>query len=120
MKNLGKALLVGASMLWATSAVAGNQDFSLTNKTGYQIDRIYVSPSNSTSWDEDVMGRDALANGEAVDISFDNSENTCKWDLKAVYNDGEEAVWEGFNLCEISKITLHYNANTGVTSATYE
>lgn len=120
MKAIFKALVIGASMLCATAAMAGEQDFSLTNKTGYQINEIYVSPSKTDDWEEDVMGVDALANGESVDIEFNVGERNCNWDLKAVYDDGEEVVWFGFNLCEVSSITLFYNDKTGETSAQYE
>ncbi|MGC2855443.1 hypothetical protein ACM64Y_08210 [Novispirillum sp. DQ9] len=120
MMGMAKALLVGATMLWATSAVAGDQDFRLTNKTGYQINEIYVSSAKTDDWEEDVMGRDALPNGDYVDIEFSKGERSCKWDLKAVYDDGEEAIWYDFNLCEIRKITLRYNDKTGETTAIYE
>lgn len=118
MTRFGRIFLVGAALAFAGVAQAGTQDFTLTNATGYQIDRIYVSPTAEASWQEDVMGSDALADGEGVEISFDAPDGQCMWDLKAVYNDGEEAVWIGFNLCTISSITLHYD--NGTTSATYE
>ncbi len=35
-------------------------------------------------------------------------------------DDGSAMVWEGFDLCEIDKITLRYNRKTGVTSAETE
>lgn len=118
--KLGTALIAGIALTWASTAYAGNQDFRLVNKTGYDIHEVYVSAASTNSWEEDVMGRDALVNGSSVDISFANSENACKWDLKAVYEDGEEAVWDNFDLCTISKITIFYNQSTGVTSAEYE
>ncbi len=118
MIRFGRIFLVGAILAMAGAAQAGTQDFTLTNATGYQIDSIFVSPTTQSSWEDDVMGRDALADGEAVDITFDAPDGQCMWDLKAVYNDGEEAVWIGFNLCTLSSITLHYD--NGTTSATYE
>lgn len=118
MIRFSRIFLVGAILAFAGAAQAGTQDFSLTNATGYQIDSIFVSPTTEASWQEDIMGRDALADGEAVDITFDAPDGQCMWDLKAIYNDGEEAVWIGFDLCTISSITLHYE--NGTTSATYE
>lgn len=121
MMILGKALLAGLGMmLWSSVAMAGDQDFRLVNATGYQIDSIFVSSSRTTEWEEDVMGRDALADGDAVDISFSAGERGCLFDLLAVYNDGEEAVWERFDLCTISQIILQYDRAGGTTTATYE
>lgn len=117
---LGAATLV-AGLAFAGSAMAqGKQDFTLVNKTGYRIDKVYVSPSSSDDWDEDVLGRDVLGNGESVHIRFNRATKTCKWDLKVVYDDDEKAEWDGFDLCQISTINIHYNRSTGQTSATYE
>jgi hypothetical protein len=35
-------------------------------------------------------------------------------------DDGSEVVWEGFDLCEINKITLKYNRSTKEVSADTE
>jgi hypothetical protein len=120
-----KQILVGvaATALLAFSAIpaiAGQQDFALVNATGYTIDKLYVAPSSSDSWEEDVLGRDQLANGESTNITFSRSESTCKWDIKVVYDDGEAVQWHNANLCNISKITLHYNKSSGDTSASAE
>lgn len=115
-----KAFVIGASLFWASAAMAGNQDFTLVNATGYQIDSVYVSSSKTNDWEEDIMGKDALADGEAVEIEFSTGTRGCKFDLKAVYDDKEEAIWTGFDLCSLSKITLYYNSNTGATTAVHD
>lgn len=98
-------------------AHAGDQDFKLVNKTGYQIDSVYVSEASSRSWGRDVMGRDALAEDESVDISFSRAAQACRWDLKVKYNDGDEATWQNLNLCNISRVTLFWNDKTQKTTA---
>jgi len=115
-----KAAVVSAALTLAivpASAFAGQQDFTIVNKTGYTFKNIHVSEANNNSWDEDVLGRDVLENGESLDVSFGKSEKTCIWDMKVTYDDGETAVWEDLNLCKISKLTLRWNKSTGVTSA---
>ncbi|MEX0760025.1 MAG: hypothetical protein WD100_10635 [Tistlia sp.] len=120
MKIVGKALLVGACLLWSASAQAGAQDFQLLNETGYQIDYVYLSAVDEQDWEEDVMGEDALPTGEAVDIEFAGGDDRCLWDLKAIYNDGDEAVWGGIDLCRIARITLYYNSSEARTWAVTE
>ncbi len=100
--------------------IAGDQDFTLKNKTGYEISEVYVSPSKSAEWEEDVLGRDVLGDGESVDITFSRKTKSCNWDMKVVYTDKTEAIWDSFNLCEVSKIKIFYNHKTDETSATYE
>ena len=117
-KMLAAAALIGCAL--ATPAVAGQQDFVLLNDTGYTIEEVYVSPSRAQTWEEDVLGRDVLADGTRTKIRFDRSEDSCLWDLKAVYEDGETAEWQGFNLCEVSVVAISYDEETGTTTARYE
>lgn len=115
---LASALLLAAS---TSAALAGSkQDFDLVNKTGYTIDEVYVAPSSSDDWEEDVLGDGVLANGKTTHIRFKRAGNTCKWDLKVVYTDKETAEWEEFDLCTTSKIIIHYDRKSGETSAEYE
>lgn len=104
----------------AVSAAQGKQDFTLINNTGYTINEVYVSPTSANDWEEDVLGRDTLDNRQKVDIHFTRADKTCKWDLKVVYDDGEEAEWEAFDLCTVSSIAIKYDRKSGETSAEYE
>ena len=97
------------------------QDFDLINKTGYEIREVYVSPSRSDDWEEDVLGTGTLPDGNRVHIKFHRSTTTCEWDLKVVYTvDESSAEWEKINLCEVEKITIHYDRKSGVTRATFD
>jgi len=118
MRNFALAVLAGLFM--TGTALAGQQDFKLINDTGYTIKEIYVSPAKSDDWEEDVLGRDVLGDGEQTRITFSRDTDSCLWDMKAVYEDGDTAEWTGFNLCEVSVIAVHYDAKTNTTSATYE
>ncbi|RYD51665.1 MAG: argininosuccinate lyase [Sphingomonadales bacterium] len=116
-------LLLAASLLFAATAapaLASDEVLHLNNRTGYTISEIYIAPTSTDNWEEDIMGDDALAPNTSVNVDFSRSEDTCKWDLKAVYDDGTNAVWKNIDLCKISTITMFYNAETDVTSAKYE
>lgn len=98
-----------------------NLDFELVNKTGYDINEIFVSPTKMKDWGEDIMGRDVLLDGESVDIAFDTEESERKWDIYVTWVGYDEDVyWTGFDLSKISKITLYYNNKTGKTWAETE
>lgn len=117
MKSL---FVTAAALLLATPALASDETLHVTNKTGYTINEIYIAPASTTNWEEDIMGEDALITDTSVEIDFSKSEDTCKWDLKAVYDDGTSAVWYNIDLCKISSITMFYNPETDKTSARYE
>ena len=88
------------------------------NRTGYGIDEVYVSAAKAKTWGDDVMGTDTLQDGTKVTIEFEHSATACMWDLKIVFSDQEEAIWEGFNLCKVSEITLKYEGKR--PTATYK
>ena len=98
------------AMIVTATAVArsGKQDFVLHNETGVEIHELYVSPTTTDDWEEDVLGVDTLPAGESVKITFEDREHRAKWDLKVVDSKGNSIEWENLNLIEISDVTLHY------------
>lgn len=106
-------ILIGLSllaMIVTTTAVArsGKQDFVLHNETGVEIHELYVSPTTTDEWEEDVLGVDTLPDGDSVKVTFDDREKNSKWDLKVVDSKGNSIEWRNLNLIEISEVTLHY------------
>lgn len=84
------------------------QDFTLVNKTGVEIHKVYISPHDKDDWEEDILGKDTLPNGETVDIKFHRSESAENWDLRVEDSKGTAIEWENLNLLKISKLTLYY------------
>jgi len=115
MKNLvskTKAIIaLGVIVIFVTAtalARAGKQDFVLHNETGVEIHEVYVSPVSSDDWEEDVLGKETLSNGESVKITFDDRDKHSHWDLKVTDGKGNSIEWHDLNLVEISEVTLHY------------
>ena len=89
-------------------ARAGKQDFILHNATGVEIHELYVSPHDSDDWQDDVLGKDTLPDGESVKITFDDHEKAVKWDLKIVDGKGTSIEWENLDLTKIAEVTIHF------------
>ena len=106
----------GAALFFGT-ALAGDQDFVLINKTGYEINKVFGREAGTRDWGSDVLGRDTLDDGENVKIVFDHDENTCRWDLQVVYSDNDRATWTNLNLCKIGKVTLFWDRKNEKTTA---
>ena len=96
----------------------GKQDFTLVNDTGFPIYKVFVSPADDNSWEDDVLGKDVLPEDAHVDIHFSHRAHADLWDLKVVDADGDEYVWEDFDLTTISKITIQWDGEN--TSASWE
>ena len=83
------------------SSTASNEDldFTLVNKTGYDIKAVSVGPTGEKDWtpeDEILKGRN-FPNGASLDIKFHPKEKAAKWDLKIEWSDGDPSVeWLGF------------------------
>lgn len=109
-----------STVVAAGSAFAGDADFTLLNRTGYTLREVYVSPSHKNAWGKDRMGDGFLDNGKSRLFKF-SDKSACKQDLKVVFDDDDsEVIWEEFDLCELSKITLKYNRKTREVSADTE
>jgi ABC-type sulfate transport system substrate-binding protein len=122
MSILKRTLLAVATVAALTSSIsfAGKADFTLVNRTGYDIREVYLSASNRNSWGNDRMGEFVLEKGKSRLFKF-NASAACKQDLKVVFDDDESEVeWTDFDLCETNKITLKYNRRTKEVSADSE
>lgn len=107
MKRVLQVLGILFCLALGTPAFAGYQDFDIVNKTGYDIYYVYVSASNDDDWGEDVMDEDVLEAGQTVHIRFSGSSNQDMWDIMVEDGDGNQTTWEGFDLSEVSKVTLY-------------
>ncbi len=97
------------------------QDFKLVNKTGYELKALYVAPSKSDQWGDDILGQDVVGDGQVVNVHFSPAAKTCKWDLKVTYTDDDSnAVWTNIDLCTVEKISIFYDRKNDVTKATLD
>jgi hypothetical protein len=110
-----KRFLIIAALFAAVAASAAAQvfDFTLINKTGYTIDKVFVSPADDDDWGEDVLGVDQLPNGRQVEIEFDSVYEAVllafgidKYDLMAEYEDGSTDEFYDLKLEDIIQLTL--------------
>jgi hypothetical protein len=110
-----------ASFAASGTSFANDADFVLKNKTGYQIDEVYVSKHSSGSWGSDVMGKGALGEDEKVTIVFPHGNGACHFDIKVKYHDDNStAAWSDINLCETESISLYWDAKNQVSRAVLE
>ena len=126
IKSLGLNLFFALTLVLGASGLAladSDLDFTLVNKTGYDIKKIFIAPSSQDEWSEEdrVKLPGSIRDGNSVDVTFNSKASANKWDLKIVWVDGGDSVeWHSFNLTKISKITLFYNNKTEETTAETE
>ncbi|MGO4853776.1 hypothetical protein [Phaeovulum sp. W22_SRMD_FR3] len=104
-----RSILV-AGLLIATTAVptlALDRRVKIVNNTGYTMTEFYGSNKGTDSWEEDILGADVLPSGSSVMINFNDSSGYCKFDFKAVFEDGDELVRQNVNVCELGTFTYN-------------
>src|SRR5436305_10779355 len=112
--KIALALAVIATFVTASAfARVGKQDFTLHNQTGVEIHSLHVSPHSTDDWEEDVLGKDTLASGDSVKVTFDDRDKHVLWDLKVTDKDGNALEWYDLNLIEIEEVTLDWVAAKG-------
>lgn len=112
MRRSVLAVLAALPLVVALAPAAeaqGRQDFALVNSTGYQINEIYIGPSSSPNWGRDLLGRNVLQNGQVFNVRFPQQSPECAWDIKVVYDDGDQSQLMQVNLCRVSRITMFWD-----------
>jgi hypothetical protein len=101
--RLPPAVLLAAAL--AAPASAQDVTYELVNGTGLTLVYVYTSPVDVTSWGADVLGAEVLGPGEAGTVLIADGSAQCDYDLRFVFDDGQE-LRDRVNICEIASYTL--------------
>lgn len=94
-----KKIALGLVLFFAmcTTVLAADFTVKITNKTGFIIAFMYVSPGNSKQWEEDVLHNNIMENGESYEISLEGY-NSPIFDIKLVDEDGDTYTFYDINV----------------------
>jgi hypothetical protein len=79
---------------------------AITNFTGTSFRAVYVSPSTSNRWQENVLAIFELEDGDTLNLQFDPKGKNVEWDMKVEGVDGRYAEWKKLKFDGVSEITL--------------
>lgn len=96
---LAAALIVSLG----SAASAENREVTVTNASSAAMIEFFASNTGTNNWEEDILGVDVLAVGEAIDVNIDDGSGSCVFDFKATFEDGSSAVMGDVDVCEISQ-----------------
>ena len=95
-------ILAGVPMAQAEDLV-----FTLSNNTSVVLMELYVSPSDSDNWEEDVLGNDVVMPSESGDVIIADGLSTCMYDILGVFEDGDEVEDYEIDLCELGAYAFY-------------
>lgn len=102
ISSVGLAVASAAVVLaFGSAQAAENRHVDVTNGTSFVITEFYASTVNTNDWEEDILGVDTLAPGEAADINIDDGSDSCNYDFKAVFEDGDEVIKHNIDVCSV-------------------
>jgi hypothetical protein len=83
--------LVSANKIYAQK----QGEINVTNYTGKRITYIYAANNGKDNWSKDILLRGALNDGSDINLQVPAElGKTGLFDLKTVYADGTEFVWD--------------------------
>ena len=74
------------------------------------LTHVYVSPSDTADWGDDIMGQDVLDSGANVNVTFRKFDGaTCQYDVKVIGQQGQSGVLYKVDLCNTDTVTFSDN-----------
>ncbi len=89
------------------SVMAADRRVTIVNSTSTTMKMFFASNVDAKKWEEDILGDDVVLPGDSVDVNVDDGTNHCRYDFRALFNDGGESVKNGVNVCKVS--TFYFN-----------
>ncbi len=93
--------------LAAVPAAAQDAVFTVNNATGFGITAFYGAADGDVSWEENLLGGQTLGSGASLSVDFDNGSGNCVFDLRAVFDDGDETVMQDVDVCAEKSVTFN-------------
>jgi hypothetical protein len=107
MKLFAPVLMTIGLIAVAAPAMALDRKVTIVNNSGFTISYFYGSNVGTTFWEEDLLSSDVLSNGASVVVNFDDTTGYCRFDFRAIFDDGTELVKKDVNVCEIATFTIN-------------
>ena len=109
VKLLAVAAPLAATMVLPMVGVAhaDERDFTLVNNTSGSMTELYVGPSTSAEWGDDLLNGNTIGSGNSVPVVFNGfNSGTCVYDVLTVYDTGAKGELDGIDLCSIDTVTF--------------
>lgn len=97
--------VVAVLSLAAAPANAQDRHVQVVNETQHAIVQFFASNVERGTWEEDILGENVLPVGQSANINIDDGSGACVYDFKAVFEDGQELVRNGIDVCTTSTYT---------------
>ena len=99
--KIAKFLVLTTVLLSSATVVqAADRRLTVVNATGNTMTRLYASPTQGTTVDEDMLGDTILKPGQSAQLVIGGGGDVCRYDLKATFDDDKTRVRK-VDVCEV-------------------
>ncbi|MEH6633349.1 MAG: hypothetical protein V7776_21245 [Halopseudomonas aestusnigri] len=106
MKNYFRATTAAICLIWTSTAWAEDLEFLLSNQSSSPIVAFHVSPVNSGEWESNLMEGGILDSGYEIGVLIADGMETCEYDIRAEFDDGDTLEDFDLDLCELGSYTF--------------
>lgn len=101
-----------AALIPKSSAVTVSDDaesFTVNNLITIDIYEMYVCPSGTDAYSEDILGKSILPQNETAQVYYIPAKDCELWDIKVLAEDGNYYIWHEVTLGAFGTIELYIN-----------
>lgn len=108
MKSVARLCSVAVVMaMIPASVLADGREIAFVNETGFEIIALYGARKGVEDWGDDLLQGDVIEDRETQIVDFEDGSGYCLFNIKAVFDDGEELISEEINVCDLPMFTYY-------------
>ncbi len=100
-------LATALTLITAPAEARQNRRVVIENNSGYDIMAVYASNVDTDEWEEDLLHRSVLSDGESATFNIDDGSGSCLFDMKLVFEDGDVIYRRATNVCKLGVLRIN-------------
>jgi hypothetical protein len=104
-RMIAAATALALAALSAVPAAAQSYAVRFQNNSGATVWRIYSSPTNNSSWEQDLLGSNVLYPGQGLDVIIHNVSN-CYYDVLIEWESGYQQT-DTWDICSYNTYVIN-------------
>lgn len=82
--------------------------FFIENRTGFTLNEVNVTPSETSSWGSDILPNDLFYNNTKVEVNIPATYGeSCLFDLRITDLEGGSVIYYALDACKLLTITIY-------------
>lgn len=104
--TVGAAAAQPAAPAAPAASHAGDHQLSVTNSGGAVVSALYVAPSGSPDFSDDLLGKQVASIGKTVHVKVKDPAGACVFDVQFLMADGTTVTRKAVNVCDSGSYTF--------------